>query len=244
ATSGTDITYSLTVTKIGSASCRDRTVTDVLPAQVSFVSASAGCTTTAGTVSCSVGTLAASATQTFTIVVHINPAATGPIANTATVTATNLTEDANATNNSSVATTTAQRMADLAIAKSAPVTATSGTDITYSLTVTNNGPSTSSGGTVTDVLPVQVSLVSASAGCTTTAVTVSCSVGTLAADATQLFTIVVHINPAATGPFANTATVTTSNPLLDTSAANNSSVAMSPPQRLANLSIAKSAPAT
>src|SRR5437773_1940307 len=98
-----------------------------------------------------------SATQTFTIVVHINPAATGPIANTATVTATNLTEDTSAANNASVATTTAQRMADLAIAKSPPVTAMRGTDITCVLTVTNTGPSTSSGGTVTDVLPVQVS---------------------------------------------------------------------------------------
>src|SRR5207302_526826 len=211
ASAGTDITYSLTVTNNGPSTSSGGTVTDVLPAQVSFVSASAGCTSTAGTVTCSFGTLAASATQPFTIVVHINPAATGPIANTATVAASNPAEDTNAANNSAMATTTAQRVADLAIAKSAPATATSGTDITYSLTVTNNGPSTSSGGTVTDVLPVQVSFVSASAGCTSTAGTVSCSVGTLAAGATQLFTIVVHINPAATGPIANTATVTATN---------------------------------
>src|SRR5439155_896663 len=149
-----------------------------LPAQVSFVSASAGCTTTAGIVTCNVGTLAADATQTLTIVVHINPPPTRPIANTATVTATNLTEDTNAANNASMATTTAQRMADLAIAKSAPATATSGTDITYSLTVTTNGPSLSLRGALPIVLPVQVSFVSASAGCTTTAGTVSCSVGT------------------------------------------------------------------
>src|SRR5207245_2210231 len=209
--------------------------TDVLPVQVSLVSASAGCTNTAGTVSCNVGALAAGATQTFTIVVHINPAVTGPIANTATVTATNPLEDTSAANNSSVATTTAQRVADLSIAKSAPATATSGTDITYSLTVTNNGPSTSSGGTVTDVLPVQVSLVSASAGCTNTAGTVSCSFATLAADATQTFPIVVHINPAATGPIANTATVTATNLTEDTSAANNAAVATTTAQRVADL---------
>src|SRR5439155_1408574 len=137
-----------------------------------------------------------------------------------------------------------QRVADLSIAKSAPATATSGTDITYSLTVTNNGPSTSSGGTVTDVLPAQVSFVSASAGCTTTAGIVTCNFGTLAASATQPFTIVVHINPAATGPIANTATVTATNPLDDPSAASIPTRRTSDPQRVADLSIAKSAPAT
>src|SRR5207244_4375661 len=244
ASAGTDITYTLTVTNNGPSASSGGTVTDVLPAQVSFVSASAGCANTASTVTCNFGTLAPSATQLFTIVVHINPAATGPIANTATVAASNPAEDTNAGNNSSMATTTAQRVADLSIAKSAPATATSGTDITYSLTVTNNGPSTSSGGTVTDVLPAQVSLVSASAGCTNTAGTVSCSVGALALSATQTFTIVVHISPAATGPIANTATVTATNSLEDTSAANNAAVATTTAQRVADLSIAKSAPAT
>src|SRR5438552_2725979 len=113
---------------------------------MSFVSASAGCTDTAGTVTCNFGTLAASATQPFTIVVHIDPTAIGPIANTATVTAANATEDTTTDNNSSTATTNAQRVADLSIVKTAPPTASAGTDITYTLTVTNNGPSASSGG--------------------------------------------------------------------------------------------------
>src|SRR5207248_3614200 len=134
------------------------------------------------------------------IVVHIDSTRTGPIATPATVTAANATEDTNTGNNSSTATTTAQRVAHLPIFKPAPSPSSAGTDITYTLTVTNNGPSASSGGTVTDVLPAQVSFVSASAGCTSTAGTVSCSVGTLAAGATQPLTIVVHINPAATGP--------------------------------------------
>src|SRR5438876_485892 len=155
ATSGTDITYSLTVTNNGPSTSSGGTVTDVLPVQDSLVSPLTGSNTTTATVICSFDTLAADATQTFTIVVHINPAATRPIANTATVTATNLTEDTSAANNASVATTTALPFATLFRSKSAPATATSGTDITYSLTVTNNGPSTSSGGTVTDVLPVQ-----------------------------------------------------------------------------------------
>jgi len=223
ATSGTDITYSLTVTNNGPSTSSGGTVTDVLPAQVSFVSAGAGCTNTAGTVSCSVGALTLSATQTFTIVVHINPAATGPIANTATVTATNSLEDTSAANNAAVATTTAQRVADLAITKSAPDTATSGTNITYHLVVTNNGPSISSGGTVTDVLPAQVSFVSASAGCTNTAGTVTCNFGTLVPSSSVSFDIVVHMSVVTTGAVTNTASVRGND--TDTSPANNTAPA-------------------
>ena len=174
---------------------------------------------------CTFGTLAPSATQPFTITVHINPVATGPIVNTATVAATNLTEDTNPANNLATATTTAQRVADLSITKSAPTTATAGTDIPYTLTVTNVGPSTSSGGTVADVLPAQVSFVSASAGCTNTAGTVTCTSGTLAPSATQPFTITVHISVATTGVLINTANVTATNPTEDTNPANNASTA-------------------
>src|SRR5207302_1130468 len=141
-------------------------------------------------------------------------------------------EDTNATNNSSVATTTAQRMEIGRAASRERATASAGTDVTYTLTVTNNGPSASSGGTVTDMLPAQVSFVSASAGCTNTAGTVTCNFGTLAASATQTFTIVVHINPAVTGPIANTATVTATNPAEDTNATNNSSMATTTAQRM------------
>src|SRR5207245_9988621 len=120
---------------------------------------------------------------------------------------TNATEDTNAANNFATAMTTAQRMADLSILKTAPLSATAGTDIPYTLTVTNNGPSTSSGGTVADVLPAQVSFVSASAGCTNAAGTVTCTFGALAPNATPPFTITVHLNTVTTALPINTATV-------------------------------------
>src|SRR5205807_521711 len=146
------------------------------------------------------------------------------ISNTATVSSSS-PSDPTPTNNSATATTTVRAAADLSIVKTAPATASAGTDITYTLTVTNNGPSASSGGTVTDVLPAQVSFVSASAGCTNAAGTVTCTFGTLAPSATQTFTIVVHINPTASGPITNTATVAAASPAEDTNAANNTSMA-------------------
>src|SRR5207245_143853 len=86
ATSGTDINYHLTVTNNGLTPSTGGTVTDVLPAQVSFKSASAGCAFTApSTVSCSFGTLAPNLSVSFDITVHISVAATGALTNTANV---------------------------------------------------------------------------------------------------------------------------------------------------------------
>jgi uncharacterized repeat protein (TIGR01451 family) len=170
-----------------------------------------------------VGSLAPSATQTFTITVHINPAATGPVINTATVTATNPTEDTNPANNSSTATTTVQRLADLGITKTAPATANEGTDVSYTLTVTNNGPSASSGGTVRDELPAGVTFVSASAGCTNAAGVVTCSFGTLLPGVSVTFSITLHI--AGCGAISNTATVTATSPTEDIVLSNNAATA-------------------
>src|SRR5436309_15599138 len=106
ATSGTNITYTLVVTNIASTTPHSGTARDWLPpVHVTFVSASAGCTNTAGTVTCTSGTLAPSATQPFTITVHISVATTGVLINTANVTATNPTEDTNPANNAPTATT-------------------------------------------------------------------------------------------------------------------------------------------
>src|SRR5213596_2536902 len=68
ATSGTDINYHLTVTNNGLTPSTGGTVTDILPAQVSFKSASAGCAFTApSTVSCSFGPLATNLSVSFAI---------------------------------------------------------------------------------------------------------------------------------------------------------------------------------
>src|SRR5438128_108048 len=144
ATAGTDIPYTLTVTNVGPSTSSGVTVAYVLPAQLTFVSSFSQGTTTADTYTLSLHDALPISTQPFTITVHINPAATGPIVNTATVAATNATEDTNAANNFSTATTARQRVAYLNILKTAPLSATTGTNITYTLTVTNNGPSTSS----------------------------------------------------------------------------------------------------
>jgi uncharacterized repeat protein (TIGR01451 family) len=103
ATSGTDMTYHLTVTNNGPTPSTGGTVTDILPAGVSFQSA-AGCTFTApSTVSCTFGTLAVGSSVSFDIVVHISVLTAGAVTNTANVRG-NETET-NQGNNTATATT-------------------------------------------------------------------------------------------------------------------------------------------
>jgi uncharacterized repeat protein (TIGR01451 family) len=106
ATSGTDITYMVTVTNNGPSTSTGGTVTDTLPAGTTFAGASSGCTqTAANVVTCTFGALAPGASLTFSIGAHISVLTLGPITNTAAVNATRPAEDTRADNNVATATT-------------------------------------------------------------------------------------------------------------------------------------------
>ena len=104
---GANLTYTITVANGGPNAAQSVSLTDTLPAGMTFVSLSApagfSCTTPAvgatGPVTCSIASLAAAATPTFTLIVHVDAGvASGTvISNTAIVTAA--TNDPNAANN-------------------------------------------------------------------------------------------------------------------------------------------------
>jgi uncharacterized repeat protein (TIGR01451 family) len=83
---GASLTYTITVTNNGPSTATGVTLTDTLPAGVTFVSVSPGqptCGQAGGTVTCSLGTLTNGASATVTIVVM--PTAPGELTNVATV---------------------------------------------------------------------------------------------------------------------------------------------------------------
>ena len=117
------------------------------------------------------------------------------------------------TNNKATEDTTTRREAvvtDLALSKQVDkAEMKAGETATYTLTVTNNGPSESSGAQIIDTLPKGMTFASSSDGCVDSSGTVTCSVGTLAKDATKAFHITVTLASPYTGtsPIVNTASV-------------------------------------
>lgn len=218
AASNTDVAYTINVTNNGPSDAANVTMTDVIPPNTTFVSItpSAGCTGTT-TVTCNLGTLAAGATQPFTLVVHIvagTPNGT-VISNTATVDST--TADPNGANDAATANTNVNATADVTVTKTGPASASNNTNIIYTVSVTNAGPSEALSVTLTDVIPPDTTFVSASQTsgptftCTTPPAggtgTIECTIATFAANATATFQFVVHVNPEASGTIENTASV-------------------------------------
>ena len=103
-TQGSNMTYTIQVQNTG-AQAQGVLVTDTLPSQIYFVSATSTqgtCYRTGDIVTCNIGTMAAGTTATVTIV--IQPKKTGTISNTAVVAST--PPDINAANNQETESTT------------------------------------------------------------------------------------------------------------------------------------------
>jgi uncharacterized repeat protein (TIGR01451 family) len=213
---GDNLTYTIQVTNNGPEDATGVTVTDVLPGSVTFVSASPGCSESAGTVTCDIGNLDASASVSLEIVVTTNTA--GTISNTATVTG-NESDPFPANNTDTEDTVVTPPPADLALTKSDSADPVDiGDNLTYTIQVTNNGPEDATGVTVTDTLPASVTFVSASPGCTEASGTVTCDIGNLAATASV--SVQIDVTTTAAGTISNTATVAANE--FDPDSANNS----------------------
>ncbi len=208
---GESLTYTITVANDGAASATGVTVTDVLPAGVSYTGGSGTCSESpAGRLTCAVGGLAAGTQTSFTITVAIPAnlvyANGGPktITNSASVTGDQL--DTNSSNNTTTESTLVKAKADAAIVSFAavapPTQVVIGQPVGLTLrkVITNHGPSS----------PVDVTVsrtATAPAGSTVTPASSSATVTALAKDELrtidETFTITCGAPGAQTFTFAN-----------------------------------------
>jgi uncharacterized repeat protein (TIGR01451 family) len=203
---GEEITWTITVENAGPDEATNVVVTDELPAGVSLVSASAGCSVDSGVATCEAGDIASGGSVVIEVVTTADEA--GSIVNTAVVESD--VNDPNAENNESTAEANAsdpsEPEADVSVVKTADATdVLVGEDITWTITVENAGPDEATNVVVTDELPAGVSLVSASAGCSVDSGVATCEAGDIASGGSVVIEVVTTADEA--GSIVNTAVV-------------------------------------
>jgi uncharacterized repeat protein (TIGR01451 family) len=200
---GANITYTLAYANTGNMNATGTTISDTLPANTTFVSATGGGVAAAGVVNWSVGTLNAGAFGSVQVVARVaNPLANGTVI-------TNGTCSIDSTQTSPVAaaavTTTATSAPILTLSRTdAPDPVAAGANLTYTLSYANIGSAAASGVTLTSGVPADTTFVSATAGGALSAGTVSWSLGALAAGASGSVQMVVRV----TSPLANGTIIT------------------------------------
>jgi uncharacterized repeat protein (TIGR01451 family) len=198
---GPALTYTITVDNNGPDTATGVTLSDTLPAGVSFQSATASVgqcdemPDMGGTLSCGLGSLTSGSNATVTIVVLpevVSDPAT--ITNTATALATE--EDPTPANNTAAEDTTVNPpSADMSVTTtSSPASPMINEQVTYGITVSNAGPSDNTGVVMTVTLPASATFGSVTIDQGTCDVgdgTVTCTIGDLASGASVNATIIV-----------------------------------------------------
>lgn len=234
---GQTVTYTIDVTNSGPSDATTVVLTDNLPdgIKITSVTGTVGSTAIASSaitipttaqddtaannddISINVGTLIPNVSSTSTpttgsratiqVVATVLGTTRGTLNNSASVVSAESTTPTTAT-----AATTVNPSIDLAITKTDSADpATNGSTLTYTITVTNTGPSAATNVRVTDILPSQLTFVSASASQGTASHasgTVTGTLGTIASGGTVTMTINATVNVTSPTTVTNVATVT------------------------------------
>ncbi len=216
---GQTISYTIVVANAGPSTATNVQITDT-PTHLTITNVSGG---GCSALPCTIASLASGANVTINVTATINAA--GSFDNSATVSATESDPNpANNTDNTGNGGTATNPSADLGITKTGPATPLIEESMfNYTLVVTNHGPNTATGVTVTDPLPSNFTLSTATPtqGSCSGTTTVTCALGTILNGASV--TITIHGTGHTAGTLTNTATVSGNE--TDPVPANNSSTA-------------------
>lgn len=226
---GSTITYDILLTNAGPDTSEFVSLEDEVPVGTTFVSFVATdpawtCTTpmvgSGGTVSCSIDSLAAESSASFTLMVAVDAGVTPGTVITNTATASAETPDPDEGFPSASTTTTVALpppTSDVSVTKvDDPDPVTPGTNLVYTITVTNSGPANATSVNLVDPLPPETTFVSLSSPGDWTCVTppvgtndaVLCSIPSLS-PGSAVFTLTVEVGAGTTpgSEIFNTATV-------------------------------------
>ena len=155
---------------------------------------------------------AGAAATDIVLTVAVAPTAPPSVTNQVVVVpAPGTAEEAPGANNTATTVTPIQQRSDLALTMTAaPEPVVAGQSLTLSLRATNSGPSIATAVSVSLPLPPGTTFTSGTPGCTATAGTVTCPIGTLPPSAGTDLTITLV--PTIVGPLALTATLTAPEP--------------------------------
>jgi uncharacterized repeat protein (TIGR01451 family) len=214
-TAGQSISYTLVVANAGPSTATNVQVTDT-PSNLSITSVSGG---GCAALPCTIASIASGSSVTINVTATITAA--GSFDNSATAAAAQSDPNpGNNTDNSGNGGVAGAASVDVGIVKTAPPSPVVDAPFDYTLVVTNHGPITATGVTVSDPLPANFALVSATStqGSCSGTTTITCNIGTMLNGATV--TITIRGTPSVAGPMSNTATVTSNEP--DSQLSNNS----------------------
>ncbi|MBL8958666.1 MAG: DUF11 domain-containing protein, partial [Gemmatimonadetes bacterium] len=228
-TVGTNGVYTLRITNSGtSAFTGTFTISDTLPAGLTFVSGPPPCPAVGQVITCTVTTTLnpGGATQA-SITVAVGAAAFPAVTNRAHVASPG---DGNPNNNSVADPTTVVSNIDLAITKTAATAFTVGSSASYTLAIANVGTAATLGAiTVTDTLPAGLTFQSATGtgwSCGASGAIVTCTnPGPLAPATSSTISLGVSVTAPASPSVTNTAHVATP---ADAASGNNSSTVVTP----------------
>ncbi|MFH1097333.1 MAG: T9SS type A sorting domain-containing protein [Candidatus Desantisbacteria bacterium] len=211
---GATFTYKITCNNLGNILATDVTLTDYLPAGVSYISNTLGAPSlhnNSKTLVWSINSLSVQTPIEFDLIVKVDSTTLGNITNVVSIVGAK-TEVNTANNQASCVTVVKPSKVDLVIEKQGPGVAKPGQVIKYLISYHNNSQLNATNVIITDTLPSGVGYATSTIGAGTGTTTRSWSIDILPAQARGSFELTVNVGSSTTGMISNVVNILCSQP--------------------------------